>query len=95
MRKENLPFFHEALEQLSQETGVWLRDQEQDQTAQKVALYEVNEAAARYFHDLLLHHVQATPARRPIWSGAIWMPRRPIPSSLGFHSINGAGSAII
>lgn len=63
MRKENLDF-REALERLAQETGVSLEEQEQEQDrTQKAALYEVNEAAARYFHDLLLHHAQAAPAR--------------------------------
>jgi DNA primase len=63
MRKENLDF-REALERLAQETGVSLEEQDQDQErTQKAALFEVNEAAAKYFHDLLLNHAQAAPAR--------------------------------
>lgn len=63
MRKENLDF-REALERLAQEVGVSLADEEHEQDrTQKAALYDVNEAAARYFHDVLLHHAQAAPAR--------------------------------
>ncbi len=63
MRKENLDF-REALERLAQEAGVSLEDEEQDQDrAQKAILQDVNEAAAKYFHDVLLHHAQAAPAR--------------------------------
>lgn len=63
MRKENLDF-REALERLAQEVGVSLEDQDQEQDrTQKTALYEVNEAAAHYFHDVLVHHAQAAPAR--------------------------------
>ena len=63
MRKENLDF-REALERLAQETGVSLEEQEHEaDRTQKTALYEVNEVAAKYFHDLLLNHAQAAPAR--------------------------------
>ncbi len=63
MRKENIDF-REALVRLAQETGVSLEEDEHDEERSlKVALHEVNEAAAKYFHDLLLNHAQATRAR--------------------------------
>ncbi len=63
MRKENIDF-REALVRLAQETGVSLEEDEHDEERSlKVALHEVNEAAAKYFHDLLLNHAQAARAR--------------------------------
>lgn len=63
MRKENLDF-REALQLLAREVGVDLEANERDGSAkQRTQLYELNELAAGYFHDILSHHAAAQPAR--------------------------------
>lgn len=63
MRKENLDF-RDALQLLANEVGINLEASEENSaTQQRTHLYEVNEAAAHYFEEILQHHPVAQPAR--------------------------------
>ncbi|RIK40489.1 MAG: DNA primase [Chloroflexi bacterium] len=63
MRKENLDF-REALHLLAREAGVDLAAVEGHASSQqRTSLYEINEAAANYFREILHHHPAAQPAR--------------------------------
>ena len=63
MRKENFTF-REALEVLAQQVGVDLSAAQGDARGeQRSRLYEVNEAAATYFQQVLSHHPAAAEAR--------------------------------
>lgn len=65
MKRENADF-REALEILAQKAGVSLRSPEQSQSQREQyldRLREINQAAALYFHNLLLHAREAQPAR--------------------------------
>ncbi len=63
MRKENLDF-RDALQLLAREVAIDLEASEGNtSTQQRSQLYEVNEAAALYFEEILQHHPAAEPAR--------------------------------
>lgn len=62
MRRENLEF-REALEMLAREAGVTLEAEPDPAQGQRSRLYDLNDAAATYFQEILRHHVGATPAR--------------------------------
>jgi DNA primase len=63
MRKDNLDF-REALQKLAREAGIDLEAAEGNAPAgHRTQLYEINEAAATYFYELLRHHPAAQPAR--------------------------------
>lgn len=63
MRKENLEF-REALQILAREAGVSLDDEAGDHShSRRGQLYEVNEAAAAYFQEVLHNHPAAQAAR--------------------------------
>lgn len=62
MQRENLDF-REALQQLADELGIKLEDERDGSQDQRSRLYGVNEAAAAYFHEILLHHQGAQAAR--------------------------------
>lgn len=63
MRKENLEF-REALQVLAREAGVSLDDETGDHShSRRGQLYEVNEAAAAYFQEVLRNHPAAQAAR--------------------------------
>ena len=64
MKKEGLDF-GEALRQLAQRAGVTLpsRPQLDNRRDEKERLYQINEAAAQYFHNLLLNNPAAEKAR--------------------------------
>jgi DNA primase len=63
MRKENVDF-REALQLLAREAGIDLEAAEgQPGGNQRSQLYEVNEAAALYFYEILRHHPAAQSAR--------------------------------
>ena len=53
MKKEGIDF-GEALRLLSQKAGVALSTKSEPKAKEKDRLYQVNQAAAQYFHDLLL-----------------------------------------
>jgi DNA primase len=64
MRKENLDF-REAVELLAKQAGIELAGREEDRGGQQRAqIYDVNEAAASYFTQVLAHHPAAEGARR-------------------------------
>ena len=64
MRKENLDF-REAVEMLARQAGIELAGREEEQGGQQRAqIYDVNEAAAAYFSQVLAHHPAAEGARR-------------------------------
>lgn len=64
MRKENLDF-REAVELLAKQAGIDLAGREEDRGGQQRAqAYDVNEAAADYFSQVLAHHPAAEGARR-------------------------------
>ena len=67
MKKEGVEF-GEALRMLAERAGVTLasRQREEDANRQAERLYGVNEAAAQYYHNLLLNDGSAEPARRHI-----------------------------
>lgn len=58
MRRENLEF-REALELLAQQAGVTLEADHDPAQDQRSRLYEINEAAATYFYEILQHHAGA------------------------------------
>lgn len=63
MRKENLDF-HEAVELLAKQAGIDLSGREEDRNGlQRAQVYDVNEAAASYFTQILTHHPAAKGAR--------------------------------
>ena len=63
MQKENLDF-REALEMLAQEVGVELdRTDEDPQRKLRTRIFDANQAAADYFHAVLLNHPGALAAR--------------------------------
>lgn len=63
MRKENLAF-REALEWLAAQVGVDLTtNEEKAHSEHRARLYEVNEAAAAFFQQVLAHHPMAEKAR--------------------------------
>jgi DNA primase len=63
MKKENLDF-REALQMLAREAGVELTDSAGNQTQrQRAAIYDVNEAAAAFFQEVLHSHPSAQVAR--------------------------------
>lgn len=63
MRKENLDF-REAVEMLARQAGIELAGREEEQGGQQRAqIYDVNEAAAAYFSQVLAHHPAAEGAR--------------------------------
>lgn len=71
MRKENLEF-REALQLLAREAGVSLEEDEGDRSqSRRAQIYEVNEAAAAYFQEVLRHHPGAQAARDYIQRRAI------------------------
>lgn len=64
MRKENLDF-REAVELLAKQAGIDLAEREEDRSGQQRAqIYDVNEAAAVYFGQVLAHHPAAEGARQ-------------------------------
>jgi len=63
MKKENLDF-GEALRLLANRAGVTLTARSEQETKGKERLYQANQAAAQYFHDLLLHSKAAEKARK-------------------------------
>ncbi|MGL4650635.1 MAG: CHC2 zinc finger domain-containing protein, partial [Caldilineaceae bacterium] len=63
MKKEGLTF-REALERLAQEAGVSLEEDRPDPgRSQRDQIYKVNEAAAAYFRQALLHDARAQAGR--------------------------------
>lgn len=58
MRRENLEF-REALELLARQAGVALEADQDPAQGQRSRLYEINEAAAAYFYEILQHHTGA------------------------------------
>lgn len=62
MRRENLEF-REVLEMLAREVGVVLETEHDPAQGQRSRLYEINDAAAAYFYEILLHHAGAATAR--------------------------------
>lgn len=62
MQRENLEF-REALQQLATEVGVTLEEDHDQNQNQRTRQYEINEAAATYFYEILRHHPAAAPAR--------------------------------
>ena len=58
MRRENLEF-REALELLARQAGVALEAEHDPAQGQRSRLYEINEAAATYFYEILQHHIGA------------------------------------
>lgn len=58
MRRENLEF-REALELLARQAGVALEADQDPAQGQRSRLYEINEAAATYFYEILQHHTNA------------------------------------
>lgn len=76
MRKESLEF-REALQFLAREAGVSLEDEEGDRSQSRRGLiYEVNEAAAAYFQEILRNHPAAQEARNYLQRRAIDDPTR-------------------
>ncbi len=69
MKKENLDF-GEALRLMAQKAGVNIpsRFDREEGKGEKERLYQINEAAARYFHDILLNSPGAEKARRYVAS---------------------------
>lgn len=62
MRRENLEF-REVLELLAREAGVTLEEEHDPAQGQRSRLYDLNEMAATYFHEILRHHAGAGVAR--------------------------------
>ncbi len=62
MRRENLEF-REVLEMLAREVGVNLEAENDPAQGQRTRHYDINEAAATYFHEILLHHKGAQAGR--------------------------------
>ncbi|NJN65837.1 MAG: DNA primase [Chloroflexaceae bacterium] len=65
MRMQGLAF-REALQELARRAGVVLQErgtEEQAQDQHRTRLLEINQAAARYFHYLLLQHQRGQPGR--------------------------------
>ncbi|MFQ6122036.1 MAG: DNA primase, partial [Dehalococcoidales bacterium] len=64
MKKENIGF-GDALRLLAQRTGVTIpsRFEQEERKGEKEKLYQVNEAAAQYFHNLLLNSPDGKKAR--------------------------------
>lgn len=62
MRRENLEF-REALALLAQQAGVALEADHDPAQGQRSRLYEINEVAATYFHEILQHHTGAGAGR--------------------------------
>jgi DNA primase len=63
MHKENLDF-REALQMLAREVGIDFESEDRDGTAnQRTQLYEINEAAAFYYQEIISHHPAAEGAR--------------------------------
>lgn len=58
MRRENLEF-REALELLARQAGVALEAEHDPAQGQRSRLYDINEAAATYFYEILQHHAGA------------------------------------
>lgn len=58
MRRENLEF-REALELLARQAGVALEADQDPAQGQRSRIYEINEAAAAYFYEILQHHTSA------------------------------------
>lgn len=77
MRRENLEF-REALEMLAREAGVTLEAEQDPAQGQRTRLYEINEAAATYFQEILRHHAGAT-------AGRTYLERRGINSETIAH----------
>lgn len=63
MKKENLSF-GEALRLLAEKAGVRLEVSRKEDTGEWKKLYEINEAAARFYHRQLLDSSEAAPVRR-------------------------------
>jgi len=63
MKKENLDF-GEALRLLANRAGVTLSPRSEQETKGRERLHQANQAAAQYFHDLLLHSPAAKKARK-------------------------------
>jgi len=63
MKKENLSFA-EALRLLAEKAGVRLEGPRREEAGEVRRLYEVNEAAARFYHRQLLDTAEAAPVRR-------------------------------
>jgi DNA primase len=62
MQRENLDF-REALQLFATELGITLEDEHDAAQDERSRLYEINEAAARYFQEILRHHHGAQAAR--------------------------------
>ncbi len=62
MKKEGIDF-GEALRLLAQKAGVTLSTKSEPKAKEKERLYQVNQAAAQYFHDLLLQSPESEKAR--------------------------------
>jgi len=64
MRKENLEF-REAIELLAKQAGIELTERDEERSGrQRAQVYDVNEAAAAYFEQVLWHHPAAEGARQ-------------------------------
>jgi len=63
IKKENLDF-GEALRLLANRAGVTLSARSEQENKGKERLYQANQAAVQYFHDLLLHSPAAEKARK-------------------------------
>ncbi len=62
MKKEGIDF-GETLRLLAQRAGVTLSTKAEPKAEEKEKLYQVNQEAAKYFHDLLLHSPEGEKAR--------------------------------
>jgi len=62
MKKEGIDF-GETLRLLAQKAGVTLSTKSEPKAKEKERLYQVNQAAAQYFHDLLLQSPESEKAR--------------------------------
>lgn len=63
MRMEGLEF-PEALKVLAKRTGVQLRQEDPERNSRRQRLIDVNTAAAKFFHEVLLKHPTAEAARK-------------------------------
>jgi len=70
MKKEGIDF-GETLRLLAQKAGVTLSTKSEPKAKEKERLYQVNQAAAQYFHDLLLHSPDGEKARTYLDSRAL------------------------
>lgn len=62
MQRENLDF-REALQMLANELGITLDESSGASQDERTRLYEINEAASLYFHEIFYHHQGAKEAR--------------------------------